>query len=322
MGANLSARTGALSAGILLACAVAACSDSTPTTPSGAACTATLELSRSTVELRAWDQISRLTVTAPAGCTWTLSRPSWVGIASRDSGDFSGGGGTGTVTIGLSASPSTFARSGEIGVLNATVTLYQEDACSFRTDQQFFDLDGAGGHRSVALTASPGCAWSLQMPPWIHVTPASGTGSATLAIDVEPTDSPRAGLISMVGRGVGVRQTPTGRGMSPLFAFSNLHCDSIRPYELKIMSCWFFVVPATNPTSSSIRMVADMRAVGGTDNDPLVLETYTQGLGFIVDFRLESLSVSPGLKSIPLTARDAEGRTATATATFVVPPPK
>jgi hypothetical protein len=108
--------------------------------------------------------------------------------------------------------------------------------------------------------------------------------------------------------------------MSPLFAFSNLHCDSIRPYELKIMSCWFFVAPGTNPTSSGIRMVGDMRAVGGTDNDPLVLETYTQGLGFITDFRLESLSV--GLKSIPLTARDAEGRTATATATFVVPPAK
>jgi hypothetical protein len=237
-------------------------------------------------------------------------------------GDFSGGVGTGTVTIPLNASPWTVARSGEISVLNATVTLYQEDACSFRTDRQFFDLDGGGAHRSISMTASPGCAWSLEMPAWIHVTPASGTGSATLEIDIEPADSPRAGLISMPGRGIGVRQTPTGRGMSPIFAFSNVYCDSTRPYEIKRLDCWFFVVPAANPTSSGITMVADMRAIGRSDNYPLPLDTYTQGLGFIFDPALESLNLPPGLKSIPLTARDAQGRTATATVSFVVPPPR
>jgi hypothetical protein len=129
-------------------------------------------------------------------------------------------------------------------------------------------------------------------------------------------------MISMPGRAVGVRQTPAGRGMSPIFAFSNLYCDHIRPYEVKRLDCWFFVAPAANPTSSGITMVADMRAIGRSDNYPLPLDTYTQGLGFIFDPALESLNLPPGLKSIPLTARDAQGRTATATVSFVVPPPR
>lgn len=332
MGLKARWRTGACSAGILLACAVAACSDSTEpgpgSGPSGA-CAPTLQLSQSVVDLSALQQI-RLTVTAPPNCQWTVVRPQWVRVVSQYSGSGSYNTqtqvGTGTVTLWLQLEPATAPRYStmSVSVLNSsvplsTVWLYQEDGCSFRTDPQFLQFDGAGGRASVGLSASPPCAWSLDMPTWIRVEPQSGSGSATLAIDVAPTESPRAGLISTAGRSLGVRQTPAG--MSPVFAFARLSCGAIRPGESIVGLCYFEAVPATNPASSQIGLALDMRPLGGSDNVGLNPDMGTDGRGFFVDVRAGA-SVLPGLKAIPLTARDAQGRTATATATLSVLPPK
>jgi hypothetical protein len=235
-------------------------------------------------------------------------------------------GGTGTVTLWLQVQPATSAREGTISVslMNSSAPLdwerlYQEDGCSFRTEPRSLQFDGAGGRRSVALSALPDCAWSIETPAWIQVEPASGSGNATLTIDVAPTDSPRAGLISMPGRSLGVGQTPVG--MSPVFAFSSLRCGNIRPGEVKVTLCWFYVIPATNPASSIINMVADTRAIGGPENRPVQREMFTGGSEFSLDVGVGS-SVLPGLKAIPLTARDEHGRTATATATLTVLPPR
>ena len=73
--------------------------------------------------------------------------------------------------------------------------------------------------------------------------------------------------------------------------------------------------------STDVTLVADMRALGGPEDYGLIRQSSTNGLGFSVDWRLSS-TVGPGLKAIPLTARDAQGRTAAATATLSVLPPK
>ena len=333
MGANLCSRTGAFSAGILLACAVAACSDSTPTSPSSpptdpAVCAPTLQLSQTTVGLRPTNPIW-MTVTAPSLCQWTVDLPYFVSFVSQKggSGTWFYGPGTGTVEIWLQVQPATAARSTGFAVRlrNSTVPLssvrlYQEDGCTFRTEPQSLQFDGAGGRRSVALSAVPDCAWSIETPSWIQAEPASGSGNATLTIDVAPTDAPRAGLISMPGRSLGVSQTPAG--VSPVFAFSTLRCGNIRPGEVIVTLCWFYVIPATNPASSIISVVADTRAIGGPENRPVQREMYIgSSLEFSLDVGVGS-SVLPGLKAIPLTARDEHGRTATAMATLTVLPPR
>jgi hypothetical protein len=107
--------------------------------------------------------------------------------------------------------------------------------------------------------------------------------------------------------------------MSPLFGFSQIFCGT-RPSGTSGF-CWFYAEPATNPASTDVTMVADMRAVGGPENAGLIREGSTLGLGFSTDFRPGS-AAGPGIQAIPVTARDAQGRTATATAMVSVMPPK
>ena len=328
MRVELCSRTGASCAGILFACAVAACSDSTEPSPGpgpSSACTATLQLSQSTVDLAATEV--QLTVTTGATCQWGIGVPVWMwadrqvggsgtfaNYASVGSGN---GSGTGSVTIALLVAAATSAREGEIRVLGSSVRLYQEDSCSYAASPVHLSFGEIAGTRSVSLTTSPACAWSFDAPPWITVAPSSGTGSATLTIGVSPTGAPRAALVSTAGRSIGVHQTPAG--MSPLFGFSQIFCGT-RPSGTSGF-CWFYAEPATNPASTDVTMVADTRAVGGTENQALLREIGTLGLGFSMDFRPGSAD-GPGIKAIPVTARDAQGRTATATALISVMPPK
>jgi hypothetical protein len=226
-------------------------------------------------------------------------------------------GGTGSVTVAVLIASATSARVGEIRVLGTTVRVYQEGSCSYAASPVRLSFGEIAGTRSVSLTTSPACAWSFDAPPWITVTPSSGTGSATLMIGVSPTGAPRAALVSTAGRSIGVHQTPAG--MSPLFGFQQIFCG-IRPSGTSGF-CWFYAEPSTNPASTDVTMVADMRALGGTENDALIREGSTLGLGFSIDFRPGS-AAGPGIKAIPVTARDAQGRTATATALVSVMPPK
>lgn len=326
MGGQLRWRAGAYSAGILLACAIGACSDSTEPSPGpgpSSGCSATVQLSESTVDLAA-KQI-RLTIATPPSCQWFVTTPTWVSVVSKHSGSgsYSNGVGTGEVTLWLQVAAATSARQGWIAVRssdgNTGATLYQEAECVFRTDPHFLESNEAGGRRSVGLTTLPTCAWSFDMPAWIRVEPSSGTGSATLTIDVSPTDSPRAGVISTAGRSIGVRQTPAG--MSSVVAFATLGCGTLRPGERRTGLCYYEVVPATNPTSSQVSLTVDLRALGWGDNYTLNPDIGTSGLGFFVDVRVEA-SVVPGVKAIPLTARDAQGRTTTAVAMLSILPPK
>ena len=337
MGLKVRWRIGASVAGILLAVtAAAACSNNTGPTPGpdaspgpgpSSACTPTLQLSQSTVDLAATE--IQLTVTTGATCQWGIGVPVWMwadrqvggsgtfaNYASAGSGS---GSGTGSVTLALLVASATSARQGEIHVMGSSVRVYQEASCSYAASPVSLRFDGVGGTRSVSLTTSPACAWSFDAPPWITVTPSSGTGSATLMIGVSPTGAPRAALVSTAGRSIGVHQTPAG--MSPLFGFSQIFCQALRPGEVKPGLCWFFAEPSTNPASTDVTMVADMRALGGAEDNGLLRQSSTNGLGFSIDWRLSSTMV-PGLKAIPVTARDAQGRTATATAIISVMPPK
>jgi hypothetical protein len=305
-----------------------ACDHQTPTEPTSTAsastapaCSVTLQLNQSTVDLRAV-QI-RLIVTAPATCQWSVTTPTWVSVVSKHggTGTYVGTVGTGTVTLWLQVAASTSARDAEIFVGTSSVHLYQQPQCSLTLQPLgWLVCDQTGGQTRVSLSASLStCDWSFDAPSWIGVRPSAGAGSATIAVDVAPSDSARTGLISVAGYALGVRQTPTGEA-GP-FAFVVLRCGTIRPGESIVGLCEFILQPGTNPTSSDVRVIADMRAVGGSENRQLIRETGDPGLGYSVDLGVPA-DVPPGLKPIPLTAYDAQGRTTTATATIpVLPPP-
>lgn len=319
-------RTGALSAGIALACAVAACSNSREpgpgTGPSGA-CAPNVQPSQAVVDLSA--QQIRLTVTAPASCRWAVKTPAWVSSVSKDggAGTYSNAIGSGEVTLLLQVAAATSARQGWFSVVagdySTGATVFQEAECMFRTDPPFLEFDAAGGIKSARLTALPSCAWSLAMPAWIRVEPASGTGSTALMIEVAPADSPRVGLVSTAGRSLGIRQTPAG--MSPVLAFEQVWCGTIRPGETKVALCHVYTAPATNPISSGVGLTLDIRSLGGSESFGLNPDIGTFGLGFLVDMGVAA-SVLPGLREIPMTVRDAQGRTASATMLLNVLPPK
>ena len=329
---KLRCRTGAFSAGILLACAIAACSDSTPTSPTSpptnpAACAPTLQLSQSTVDLNPTRQIW-LSVSMPDACQWSVTTPPWVAVISKQggTGTYSNGVGTGPVSLWLQVGPTNAARDGSITarglsepVQSASVRVYQEASCSYAASPVTVRFNEVGGTMPVSLTTSTACAWSFDAPPWITVTPSSGIGSATITIGVSPTEAPRAGLVSAPFRSVGVLQTPAG--ISPVFAFAQLSCGALRPGESQTSLCYFEAAPATNPTSGPVSFVVDLRALGWGDNYRLGPDIGTSGLGVFVDVRVAE-SVVPGVKAIPLTARDAQGRTATATAMLSILPPK
>jgi hypothetical protein len=305
-----------------------ACNHQTPTEPSSTAsasttptCSTMLQLNQSTADLKAV-QVT-LTVTAPATCQWSVTTPSWVSVVSKcgGTGTYAGTVGTGTVTLWLQVASSTSARDAEIAVGTSSVHLYQQPQCSMTLQPLgWLVCDLTGGRTSVALSASPStCDWSVDAPSWIGVRPSAGTGSATITADVAPSDSTRTGLISIPGYALGVTQTPTNE-VRPL-GFVELQCHAIRPGESIVGLCRFILQPGTNPTSSDVKLIADMRAVGGSENCQLLEEWKEPGLDFWVDVRVPA-DVPPGLKPIPLTAYDAQGRTATATATIpVLPPP-
>jgi hypothetical protein len=305
-----------------------ACDHQTPTEPTSAVsastastCSVTLQLNQSTVDLQAV-QVG-LTVTAPAACQWSVTTPTWVSVVSKSggTGTYVGTVGTGTVRLWLQVASSTSARDGQIFVGTSSVHLYQQPQCSLTLQPLgWLVIDQPGGQTSIALSASLStCDWSIDAPSWIGLRPSAGTGSATITVDVAPSDSARTGLISVAGYALGVTQMPAG-GAKPL-GFSLLQCGTIRPGESIVSLCQFAVQPGTNPTSTGVQIIADMRAVGGSEDRQLLSGPGDFGLGFLVDVHVPA-DVPPGLKPIPLMASDSQGRTTTATATIpVLPPP-
>jgi DNA/RNA endonuclease G (NUC1) len=76
------------------------------------------------------------------------------------------------------------------------------------------------------------------------------------------------------------------------------------------------VSPASNPTSSGITVTADLSAIGGPAAQPF------SGVGNTFSFvATVSVSTTPGLKNLPATISDAQGRTAIATIPLLIQAP-
>jgi hypothetical protein len=260
--------------------------------------------------------------TAVPTCEWVVAAPGW--IHSQPSL------GTGNATLVLQVDPSTSTRQATIYIGTGSALVEQASSttdCSATLRVGLTSFDDAGGHTMAQVTSSvAGCDWTIQADPWIHLSQSSGTGNATVPVQVDPTDRSRAGSVLLVvhtpagSKYSSVPVSQTSRVVLPL-TFTSATCGSIQAGgPSKPSLCYFVLAPGTNPASTNVRVFADLRPVGGRDGVQLLKEMGTGGLEFSLDLSVPA-SVSPGGKVIPLTAYDGQGRTATESATLTVLPP-
>jgi hypothetical protein len=135
-----------------------------------------------------------VTVSAPAGCFWQASvPPGFVSITSGQSGN-----GAGIVRLAVLANATASARSVTMQIAGQNFTLTQNPtgpAMSLDKTSLIFGAVNTGaafssqtGPQTVRLTQTGAGAvsWTAaSTTPWLLVSPASGSGSATLTISVQ-----------------------------------------------------------------------------------------------------------------------------------------
>ena len=144
-------------------------------------------------------------VVAPPGCAWTAaSNAAWLTVTS-------GASGSGNGTVGYSvAANSGSARSGTLTIGGKTFTVSQDAfVCSYSISPSSTSVGQGGGSGSFGVTTLPGCPWtSTSDSSWLHVTSgASGSDSGSVAYSIDANDSEaRAGHITVQGQVFSVSQ--------------------------------------------------------------------------------------------------------------------
>jgi hypothetical protein len=80
--------------------------------------------------------------------------------------------------------------------------------CSYVVEPTSLDQGPERGDASVALTAPAGCAWTATASEgWIRMLTPSGTGSATIKIELEQnTGDARSAFLTVAGQRVNITQ--------------------------------------------------------------------------------------------------------------------
>ena len=151
---------------------------------------------------------SAIAITAIPGCTWTAtSAATWITNVTPGSGT-----GNGTVNFTIGANPAGIPRTGTLTVAGTSFTVTQQALpCSYSINPTSQSVAAGGGAGSaIAVTATPGCAWTAtSAAAWItNVTPGSGTGNGTVnfTIGANPAGIPRTGTLTVAGASFTVTQ--------------------------------------------------------------------------------------------------------------------
>jgi len=139
-------------------------------------------------------------VTAPRGCSWTVtSAANWISVPV-DSG-------SGSARLAFTVQANAGApRSGRLTVADQTITIAQSTgvpACSYAISAVTQAVAATGGPGAIAVTAASGCAWSATSnASWISVqTGSTGAGNGSVTFGVMPNTGPaRSGTASVAGQ--------------------------------------------------------------------------------------------------------------------------
>ncbi|MDZ4798398.1 MAG: DUF4214 domain-containing protein, partial [Bryobacteraceae bacterium] len=140
-----------------------------------------------------------------SGCAWSgATAASWIHFTTPASGT-----GTGSIAFTVDANVGG-ARSADVTIADKTLTVSQTGAgCSYSLNPVSISPAAAGGSVNVALTTAAGCTWSIVSNfAWLTSSGAtSGTGSATVAVNVAPnSSSPRTGSVLIGNASLSVTQ--------------------------------------------------------------------------------------------------------------------
>jgi trimeric autotransporter adhesin len=145
----------------------------------------------------------QLTVSAPAGCPWSVVPPSpFVSVVSGGSGT-----GTGTVTLSLPANHSVQWLNPVVQVGPQSVLLSEANSCAYTLAPLTFGAQEQSG--SITVTANhAGCSWFPESnQSWLTVS-GSGTGSGTFPYTIQANTAAtgRAAVITLDNRQFTVKQ--------------------------------------------------------------------------------------------------------------------
>lgn len=185
--------------------ALAGC-DSSPSTPSPAACSFTL--SATSVSMGASGGSGSVSVTTGSTCAWTASSGlSWVTATGGTSVT-----GPGTFTFMVAANAGSTARSGAVTVAGQSVTVTQQaQACTYTLQPPSRTFAAAGGAGTFEVSTQSGCAWTAEpAAAWLSIASGgsgSGNGTVTYQVAVNPDAASRAANIAVGGASHAVTQT-------------------------------------------------------------------------------------------------------------------
>jgi hypothetical protein len=148
-----------------------------------------------------------VTVSTNAGCAWTASSNApWITITTGTNGN-----GNGSVGFNVASNPGS-ARSGTLTIAGETFTVSQAGSagCAYTINPSSQSIGASGGSATpVAVSTSPGCAWTATSgAAWISITSGgagTGNGNVTFTVGVN-TGNGRSGTLTIAGQTVTVAQ--------------------------------------------------------------------------------------------------------------------
>ncbi len=145
-----------------------------------------------------------VTVTAGAGCAWTVdSPPAWAHVTA-------GGSGTGSGSVQLTVDANTGpGRTATFPIAGQPFTLTQDGACTFTVAPDTLARGNGASTERVDVTAPAGCAWTaVSNVPWVTIgNGATGNGSGAVdAAFAANTGPARSGTLTVATRTVTVSQ--------------------------------------------------------------------------------------------------------------------
>ena len=182
-----------------------ACGSSTTSVVEPTATKCAISVANSTSELPAAGGRGTITVNTTRDCPWSAAaQASWISLSTTS------GQGAASIDYTVAVNPAGISRRGKLVVADQTVDVAQAAApCRFDLSPSTIAVDEKGHSTAVALTATEGCSWTARTDAsWIgSMTPAAGTGSATIAFNVAPNDgATRSGSLTVGSATVRVTQ--------------------------------------------------------------------------------------------------------------------
>jgi len=152
-----------------------------------------------------------VTVTAPAGCSWTAtSNDAWITVGSGATGT-----GNGMVSYNVAANTSSGSRTGTLTIGGSLFTITQPGAACVFTLSPFSSTltSPAAADGTVTVSSAGGCNWTAASnASWITITSGasgSGTGTVNYSVASNPGTTSRTGTMTIAGKTFSVTQPAT-----------------------------------------------------------------------------------------------------------------